>query len=518
MSHRARCGGALVAVCLATAACVLEAAEPSPGASGCIPSTTTGTAPPPATTGVHYPARISGPKILDQDGRVYLMRTFSSWAMAQQLSNAEITTALQGIAANGFNAVTVWVGGGYDLGSGWNRYTNHKGDRFWTGTPWASGLGPGWSSVDWILRETARLGLAANLSFSGGWDTTGAGDDWESVTDANMYAAGVAIANRYRAYPHIVWHIMFDEPSSPAATRGRRMDALFHGINDTEGQSTRPVRWAEPNNGASTFDQLINGGSQFSYVNLTLNGWYDYDDDSTVIAEGGCAEAKMPVGDVEPPYDGAGHYGGDQGQQLRERSYATFLEGGVYINYGQEDWWPFGAQGLYSEGLDWGDVPSHSHTIQQRYVWSLLDQYVADVTWGPTSRFVTTGEGSGDTKAAVGNSNTAAIAYFPTSRSVVVDTSVIAGSSPVRLRWYDPTTGSYTTIAASEAQSASRAVTVPNAHADGTRDWVLVVDTPSWPPRTAESGGDAQPVRGRLTPGRLRAMPPRGAGGDQEPG
>ena len=291
-------------------------------------------------------------------------------------------------------------------------------------------------------------------------------------------APASAIATRYRAYPHIVWHIMFDDPSGPSSTRGRRMDALFHGINDTEGKSTRPVRWAEPNNGASTYDQLINGDPRFSHVNLTLNGWYDYDDDSTVIAETGCAETKMPVGDVEPPYDGSPHYGGDQGQQLRERSYATFLEGGVYINYGHEDWWPFGAQGLYSEGLDWADVPSHSHTVQQRYVWSLIDKYVADATWAPTSRFVTTGEGSGDTKAAVGASNTAAIAYFPTSRSVVVDTSVIAGSSPVRLRWYDPTTGSYTTIAASEAQSASRAVTFPNAHADGTQDWVLVVDTP----------------------------------------
>ena len=112
-----------------------------------------------------YPASVSDRKILDQNGDVYLMRTFSSWGMAQQLAPAEITTALEAVAANGFNAVTVWIGGGFDLGSSWNRYTNANGDGFWTGTPWASGLGEGWSSVDWIVQETARLGLTANLSF-----------------------------------------------------------------------------------------------------------------------------------------------------------------------------------------------------------------------------------------------------------------------------------------------------------------------------------------------------------------
>ena len=87
-------------------------------------------------------------------------------------------------------------------------------------------------------------------------------------------------------------------------------------------------------------------------------------------------------------------------------------------------------------------IPSSS-----RYAWTLLDQFVADPTWVPDNgSFLTTGTGSGDTKAAAGRSGTAAVAYFPSSRSVVVDTTVIAGTSPVRLRWYDPTTGSYTTI------------------------------------------------------------------------
>ena len=125
-------------------------------------STATAAAPP-------YPASVENRKILDQNGDVYLMRTFSSWGMAQQLTPAEITTALEAVAANGFNAVTVWIGGGADFGSGWNQYTNANGDGFWTGTPWASGLGEGWSSVDWIVQESARHGLTVNLSFCESW-------------------------------------------------------------------------------------------------------------------------------------------------------------------------------------------------------------------------------------------------------------------------------------------------------------------------------------------------------------
>ena len=147
-----------------------------------------------------------------------------------------------------------------------------------------------------------------------------------------------------------------------------------------------------------------------------------------------------------------------------------FLEGGVFINYSHEDWWPFGANGWVdsTEDLTWKQVPDHVHTVQQQYLFELLDQYVADPTWAPDDgSFLSKGTGSGGTKAAAGRSDTAAIAYFPSKRSVVVDTTVIGGAEPVRLRWYDPTTGTYTTIAASEAQQADRSVPYPPAHPDG---------------------------------------------------
>jgi hypothetical protein len=424
-----------------------------------------------------WPSSIANRKVLDQHGDVYLIRTFSSWGMASNLSDTDITSALEGIAADGFNGVTVWIGGGADYSSEWSPRYQHKatGENFWTGTPWASSLGPAWGSLDHLVSEAQRLGIVVWMSLNGGFGTSGARADWEAVNNANMYDAGAAIAARYRSAPNVGWHVMLDDGNTPDSTEGQRVDAFFKGVNDTEGATTRPVRWLEAANGASTSQK---GWLRTTSFNATINTWYDYGSNSTEIAEAGYAQVtSVPVGDCEPPYDGAPHYGGDVGQQLRERSYATFVEGGSVINYGHEDWWPFGLPALYSEGLTWRQVPAHSHTVQQSYAWTLLDQFVADRTWIPDDgSFLTAGAGAGDTKSAAGRSDTAAVAYIPSSRTVVVNTTVIAGTDPVRVRWYDPTTGTFSTIAASEAQQANRTVAFPAAHADGSDDWVLVVD------------------------------------------
>jgi hypothetical protein len=402
--------------------------------------------------------------------------------MAMNLTDDEITEALQGVASRGFNAVTVWAGGGYDAGQGWHRYTTAAHGDWWRGQPWASDLGPGWAAMDHVVAEAERLGLTVNFSFCGGNGSTGARPDWQKATDQDMYKVGIAVATRYRAYPNIVWHVMFDDSEGTYS----RIDALFHGINDTEGARTRPVRWAEPNNRSSIYSQLIapNVAPEFE---PSLNGFYNNwqsgsGDDSTELIQASWNEkgaTALPTGDVEPGYDASPVIHGDLGQQLRERSYAVFLEGGVFINYGHEDWWPFGAQGVVdsTEDLTWKQVPDHIHTVQQQYLFDLLDKYVADQTWIPDDgTFLLKGTGSGGTEAAAGRSEKAAIAYFPSERSVVVDTTVIGGTAPVRLQWYDPTTGTYTAIAVAEPPQADRSVTYPPKHPDGTSDWVLVVD------------------------------------------
>lgn len=445
----------------------------------------------PPVSGFSFPASISGRKVLDQHGDVFLLVTMSSWTLAD-LSAANITTALEGIVAAGLNGVTVWSGGGYRLDATYDpKYSTKEllaggagNDAWWTGAPYQSTFGAAWNHMDHIADETLRLGLTLSFSFCGGNGTTGARPDWEAASNTQMETVGTTIANRYPAgdYPNVIWHVMFDD--SIGATTAARINALFGGIQGVEGNA-RAVRWCETLNNVTTFDALIDP-DLIPNFGPSMNGYYDnWFDSSTAqnrvdLVEASYAEAAMPTGDQEPGYDGSPHFDtGNLGQQLREQTLACLLEGGSYINHSQEDWWPFGKTGWVdsSEDLVWQDVPTHSHTLQQGHILSMCQEHVADATYAPTSLFVTTGEGAGDSKAAIGASNTAALAYFPDNRTIEVDTTIIAGTGNVRLRWFDPVIGTYSTIAASEAQQTGRSVTLPAARGDGTRDFVLVVDS-----------------------------------------
>jgi hypothetical protein len=420
-----------------------------------------------------HPASISGKKVLDQHGNVYLAKTFSSWKLANKLSNANITVALEGVAANGFNGVTVWCGGIEDRAAEGDQYTNQAAANFWAGTPWASSLGSAWSSVDHIVSECARLGLVLHFSFCAGFGTEGCGPDWETATAQNMYDVGVAVATRYADDDNIVWHIMFDDTTTTGSTRGLRIQSLFDGINDTEGAGTRPVRWCEVNNGSTTDEQGWYAAGDFG---CTINSIYEYGGSSVELFDAEYSEVSGPVADCEPRYVGNAYTTGTNVQQLRERNYTVFIRGGCLINFGHEDFWPFGGTGLFTDGEDWDTVSTDTEVVEAGYAWTLIDTYCADTSWAPVSTFVTTGEGTGDTKAAQGASDTAALAYFPNDRTVEVDTTIITGTGNVRLRWYDPTAGTFSSIAASEAQQTGRSVTLPAARGDGTRDFVLVVD------------------------------------------
>jgi hypothetical protein len=116
--------------------------------------------------------------------------------------------------------------------------------------------------------------------------------------------------------------------------------------------------------------------------------------------------------------------------------------------------------------------------LDAKYAWTILDDYVTDPTWSPDAgTFLKGGLGIGDDQAASGYSSRVALVYFPTSRPVIIDTTKIARGSKVRLRWYDPTSGNYTIIASSEAKASDRSLSYPSpGHADGFKDWVLVVD------------------------------------------
>jgi hypothetical protein len=171
-----------------------------------------------------------------------------------------------------------------------------------------------------------------------------------------------------------------------------------------------------------------------------------------------------------------------QNQELRERNYSTFIRGGAGINFGHEKWWPFGVTGLFDGGPNWLDIINEPPQRCAKYAWTLLDTYVQNDSWTrDDGTFLKIGLGRGDDQAASGYSSSAGVIYFPTSRTITVDTTAITDGRNVKLRWYDPTNGTYTVISASEPKNSRRSVLYPRGgrmppHGDGFNDWVLVVE------------------------------------------
>jgi hypothetical protein len=434
-----------------------------------------------------HPVTVSGRKLLDQNGDPYMINTFAAWALAQNGSDADISVALEAVAAAGFNSVTVWPNGGdySESDSQWTRYENAAGQRFFTGDPLASPFGPAWSSMDRVMQEASRLHLTVLFSiYTGFFDVQGIGQDLIAAGTTNAYNYGREIATRYASYPNIVWHYGADSGVGYGQPLSLVVDAVFHGIRDAEGGKHR-LTLAETTQGATSYGQFISQEASpardgYEWLRVDVNSIYSYEFTTVerfdeVYNEDGATD--LPVWDCEMPYRGAGWTTPPTPQEVRERVYSTFIRGGVGLNYGDAWFWPFGKKGLGSgtPPNDWKAAMRLPETADAGRASQFVREHMADTSWVP-SDFVTTGLGSGDTKAAAGNSDSAAIAYFPTSRSVVVDTTVLSGSSAVRLRWYDPTTGSYTTIAESEAEDANRSVSYPDERDDGSSDWVLVID------------------------------------------
>jgi hypothetical protein len=475
-------------------------------------------------SGPRWPTTTANRKVVDQFGDPFPLKIMSAWGMAQRLTNSEITRALEGLKAQGFNAVNVAGVGGVNVQSDWtaDQYENRAGSGFFTGTAFQSSLGSGMASTDWIQSESERLGMVLVFSFFVSYGESGSGPAMTSATNGQMRTVGQDLATRYREAPNIVWHIEADTGWGPGDSIGRRLDSLFRGITET--QSSARITIAEPFLGGDGNGMFIaregTDPTGYQWLHLSTDALYQYEDDSVVQADAVWANTSTyPVWDSEPPYAKAtDKYGGNFHQQLRERNYSVFIRGYSGINYGDEDFWRFGLTGFYDGGDSWQDVLTNTETTEARYAWDIVDRYITDATWARSSTFVTTGVGTADTKAAVGSSDTAALAYFPSARSVNVDTTVIAGSEPVRLRWYDPTSGRFADVSTSEPQQPNRSVAYPAAHPDGSSDWVLVVDlagaptTTTTPPTTTLPPSAPAPPAPPPAPAPAPAVLPAGDG------
>ncbi len=169
---------------------------------------------------------------------------------------------------------------------------------------------------------------------------------------------------------------------------------------------------------------------------------------------------------------------------LRQQEYWTLLSGGAGQLYGNHYIWPF-----LSGWQTHLDTPG---ALEMRYLTALFtprawynlvpdtNHVVVTAGYGTYSSSGYVSANSYITAASTPD-GTLAIAYMPTVRTITVNLAKFGGA--VTARWYDPSSGNYSSITGSPfANTGTQNFTPTGNNADGDGGWVLVMETSATAP------------------------------------
>jgi hypothetical protein len=444
---------------------------------GATVTVTAGTPTVVATSGL-YATSVDGTakKILDQNGDPWYGVGDSAWSIVGQLSTADITTYVTEVAALGFNLVMFSAPEAYYTDNT-PAYRNAAGNDPFTGTNFASSLNDAyWDVVDHMVLSCAAAGITCIIvpQYSGYADSAdGWSVDVEAAYDAstaNLTTYGQALVARYSSYPNIIWMVGHDRVPTTKFKAASKLiaDELASG----------------------TTHMIIHGGWHTSSTsstgdtdwNAVLGTDITTDFDTVYVYDETSGEAVLSALATKTSIFLEGKYEQEQSQgvgdqTLREQVWEPFCAGASASIFGNNPRWHFeSGKELYAFSGTWqNSLTNTTYNDGSVEVGYFADFLAAVATWAGTARdststFLTAGTGFARFSTTVG------IAYSTAASSITLDTTELSGTGNVRIRRYDPTAGTFTTVAASEAQSASRSVTYPGTNTTGGTDWVYVVD------------------------------------------
>lgn len=414
---------------------------------------------------------------MDGHGAPFLPLGSSTWVFPQ-LSREEIDARFDDVAACGFNAVVLMtLSGGPDDG------VNPSGSRAQYGPPQAYGLFPFTDnkltpSVDYfthlrdIVRRARARGLVAYVSACyRGHDSSHDGfqSRVEACTDQECADYGDWLGTFFKDEPNLIWVMGGD--SLPDTTPRVKWTALGEAILA-----------ADPGRLMTGHTARTGEGKDYgSYINLNsvYRAWND-------IVAGTIAAGSALKIFYEGTYFGDGTAFGNPDDfpvsKVYPQSYHAILSGCAGANQGDHETWTAGYVTPVGDSPppveywpDWRDSLTNAAAQTNKWTkkffesfawWTLLDA-------GPDSShaFVTSGLGSGETAVAASyTSLVGAAIYFD---DVTLALGVFSGA--VRIRTYDPTTGDFSTLEASIANSGTYDVTHTN-NAAGTAPRLLLVE------------------------------------------
>ena len=411
-----------------------------------------------------YPLRSepTGRYLVDQNGTPFFLTGDAAWSLIGQLSDQDADTYLSNRQQLGFTLVLVSL---LEHKFSTNAPANIYNIRPFSGKAFTTPNEAYFAHADYVIQSAAQKGIVVLLAPD--YLGYGCGDDgWcvetQAATTAEMQAWGHYVGSRYKNYDNIVWVIGGDMAPTPVLDK---MQAMVDGI--------RSVDTGHPFTAHNARGQMAitpwSGASWLNVNNIYGDGVTDYMAALTAYD----VTPTLPFFLIESRYDGEGA----TAQSLRYQSYGTVLSGGFGHIYGNCPIWNFSAPSArtFCPGAPaWQGQLNNQGALNMFYLRQLFDSrhwynLVPDVS------HVALTEGSGIAgqtdyvTAAYGSDGSSLIAYLPTSRTVTVSGSRLAGGS-MTAWWYHPGTGIATAIG-TYSTTGTRSFTPP-----ASGDWVLVVD------------------------------------------
>ena len=435
-------------------------------------------------------------RLLDQNGDPWFGVGDTAWSLIGELTPTEIEFYLDEIAAFGVNFVLVNAPEHFFATNGTANYNN---DEPFTGTAFQSSINDVyWQVLDDALDYALSLGITMlicpqYLGYAGteeGWDT-----EIAAASNAQCTAYGEALAARYAKYPNIVWLIGHDQ--NPDATEEARSAAISDAIQ--AGTSHLVTIGSVRNNSAAT--DWASSGVDWDFSTVYTSG-------SDPGGETAAEWASETTIYLEGTYEAPG-YSGDLGDQiLREQLWEPLMAGASASIFGNSPRWHFGTSGAFGGTSTWeNSLTSATYNIGTRHLGHLADFLAANpavLSSAPdtTNTFRTAGTG-----AFARFNTTVGVVYAPGTGSITLDTTEMSGTAAVKIRRFDPTDGSYTTVAASESQNSGRVVTYPGTNSAGDTDWVYIIELSG-----SATGSSATTLARHTAAGSGTHTPPGGTG------
>lgn len=441
-----------------------------------------------------FPLRVSasGRHLENARGEPFLLHGDTAWSLMVQLSREDTEAYLENRRQKGFNAILVNLIEYY--------YADHPprnryGDEpFTTAGDFSTPNEAYFAHADWVLQRAADKGILVILNpcYTGySSDFKSSRDGWTRAIIANGPAKcrdyGRYVGRRFQRHRNIIWQAGGDTMIPAKSDLERNWLEILRGIQEHAADGLWSAHWYRFSTALdqSTFAPYMTldnayGGNR-SYVQA-LRAYNRANPKPTFLNEGYYEDTNLGAGGVGTP------------QQMRAQAYWAILSGATGHIFGSDHIWAFGGPlgfpGKPLPGKDWRQGMDRQPSREMVFVKRLFEGRAwHDLVPDQDHSVVTSGYGTfgkddrtagGDYVAAARTADGSLVmAYVPSTgagaRTIAVDMARLSGAA--HARWYNPTNGSYTSIAGSPfANRGSRDFSTPGDNGTGTNDWVLVLE------------------------------------------